>query len=117
MDEDELRFPVLRFEPGDDVGLAHVALGDVGEDFLAKEPHGSEVEPYGIVTEVELEEIPEEGPRIVLKSWSCPTGSVSSPWEDEVRGLRPPGELKISAVRGARTMAMVDEGTPFRRRR
>jgi len=45
MDENELRLSVAGFEPGDDVGLARLALGDVGEDFLVDETQGLEVEP------------------------------------------------------------------------
>ena len=44
MDENELRLSVAGFEPGDDVGLARLALGDVGEDFLVDETQGLEVE-------------------------------------------------------------------------
>ena len=60
VDEDELRFSVFGLEPGDDVGLPHLAFGDVGEDFLSQKAQRVEIEPRRLVREEELEEIPEQ---------------------------------------------------------
>ena len=60
MDENELRLSVASLEPGDDVGLAHLAFGNVGEDFLVDEAQGLEVEPGRGFGKEELEEILEQ---------------------------------------------------------
>jgi hypothetical protein len=41
--QNELRVPVPRLEPRDDIGLSHVALRDVGEDLLPEKAQGLEV--------------------------------------------------------------------------
>jgi len=60
MDENELRLSVAGLELGDDVGLAHLAFGHVGEDFLVDEAQVLEVEPGRGFGKEELEEILEQ---------------------------------------------------------
>ncbi|HEX9723833.1 MAG TPA: hypothetical protein VGC53_06080 [Vicinamibacteria bacterium] len=58
--ENELWLSVSGLEPGDDVCLAHLTFGNVGEDFLSKKLQRLEVEPGRLFWEEELEEIPEQ---------------------------------------------------------
>src|SRR3990172_8093925 len=77
VNEDELPLSVAGLEPGDHVGLAHLAFGDVGEDFLAEETQRLEVEPGRGFGEEELEEIPEQSfqnrfEQLVVSHPACP---------------------------------------------